>query len=83
MEIPQIWAEHLTDDVILENLLSLQAAITSSFPIFHRLLGYEAELLSNNINLSIKSSLIRSKIDVKNDSSIRHLFLIRRFILRS
>ena len=43
---------------------------------FQCLLGYEAELLSNNINLSIKSRLIRSKIDVKNDSSF---FLIRRF----
>ena len=32
---------------------------------FQYLLGYEAELLSNNI---IKSRLIRSKIDVKNDS---------------
>jgi len=53
MDIPQIRAEHLTDDVILENVLSLLAAITSNFPIFHRLLGYEAELLSNNINLSI------------------------------
>ena len=63
----------MTDDVILENVLSLLAAITSNFPIFHRLLGYEAELLSNNINLSIKSHLIRSKIDVKNDRHRRRL----------
>jgi hypothetical protein len=41
MDIPQIRAEHLTDDVILEYSIVC-------------LLGYEAELFSNNINLSIK-----------------------------